>query len=324
MRKVISLILCLMLVLTCIPAMAEDAVAVKTGLSFVTDLSSSKDGTAQANIALTAVTVDDNGVIDACVIDYIQAKITFDETGKLTTDKATEFQSKNELGDAYGMRVASSIGAEWNEQAAAFAAYCVGKTIDELKGVAVTDAGKAADADLAASVTLALSEFLPGVEDAVNNAQHMGAKKGDALKLVQATNMASSKDATADAAGLAQAYATVAALTLNGETISSCTIDAVQANVNFDATGKVTSDVTAAVQSKNTLKEGYGMKVASAIGKEWYEQAAGYCAYVTGKTLTEVAGIAVNEGGYPTDADLTATTTMGIGDFQKLIEKASK
>ena len=31
------------------------------------------------------------------------------QTGKLTTDLATEFQSKNELGDGYGMRKASSI-----------------------------------------------------------------------------------------------------------------------------------------------------------------------------------------------------------------------
>ena len=78
--------------------------------------------------------MDDNGVITACVIDYIQAKVKFDETGKLVTDKASEFQSKNELGDAYGMRKASSITAEWNEQAAAFAAYCVGKTVEELLG----------------------------------------------------------------------------------------------------------------------------------------------------------------------------------------------
>ena len=323
MRKMTALLLALMMVLACIPAMAED-VAVKTGLSFVTDVKSSKDGQAQANIALTAVTVDDNGVITACVIDYIQAKIKFDETGKLTTDKATEFLSKNELGDAYGMRVASSIAKEWNEQAAAFAAYCVGKTIEEVKAMAVTEDGKPADADLAAGCTLAVGEFLPGVEDAVNNAAHMGAKKGDVLKLVQVSNMSKSKDATAEADGQAQVYAHVGAVTLNGETITSCYIDAVQATVKFNAQGKITSDVTAAVESKNTIKEGYGMKAISSISKEWYEQAAGFCTYVTGKTVAEVAGIAVKEGGYPTDADLTATTTIGIADFQALIEKAAK
>ena len=267
--------------------------------------------------------MDDNGVITACAIDYIQAKIAFDENGKLTTDKATEFLSKNELGDGYGMRKASSIGKEWNEQAAAFAAYCVGKTLEEVKNMPVNDKNKPADVDLAASCTLAVSEFLPGVEDAVNNAAHMGAKKGDVLKLTQVTTMSKSKDATETADGQAQAYTHVAAITLNGNTITSCYIDAVQATVKFNAQGKITSDIAAEVQSKNTIKEGYGMKAISSIGKEWYEQAAGFCAYVTGKTIEEVAGIAIVDGKIA-DADLAATTTIGIADFQALIEKAGK
>ncbi|MDD6683815.1 MAG: hypothetical protein PUE61_11760 [Clostridiales bacterium] len=322
MRKMLALLLALLMIVSCIPALAEDA-AVKTGLSFVTSVSSSKDGQAQANIAITAVTVDDNGVITACAIDYIQAKIAFDENGKLTTDKATEFLSKNELGDGYGMRKASSIAKEWNEQAAAFAAYCVGKTLEEVKNMPVNDKNKPADVDLAASCTLAVSEFLPGVEDAVNNAAHMGAKKGDVLKLTQVTTMSKSKDATETADGQAQAYTHVAAITLNGNTITSCYIDAVQATVKFNAQGKITSDIAAEVQSKNTIKEGYGMKAISSIGKEWYEQAAGFCAYVTGKTIEEVAGIAIVDGKIA-DADLAATTTIGIADFQALIEKAGK
>ena len=323
MRKILSIALCLMLLISCIPALAEESTPVKTGLSFVTTLTSSKDGQAQANIALTAVTVDDNGVITSCVIDYVQAKIKFDGTGTLTTDITTEFQSKNELGDGYGMRKASAIGAEWNEQAAAFANYCVGKTLDQIKGMAVTEDNKPADADLAAACTLAVSEFLPGVEDAVNNATHMGAKKGDTIKLVQVSNMSKSKNANGAADGQAQVYAHVAVITLDGDVITSCYIDAVQATVKFNAEGKITSDITAPVQSKNTLKEGYGMKPVSPIGKEWYEQAAGFCAYVTGKTLSEVAGISIVDGKIA-DADLAATTTIGIGDFLALIEKAGK
>ena len=316
MRKLIALILCAALMLSCIPAMAEEAAAVKTGLSFVTSLTSSKDGAAQANIALTAVTVDDNGVITACAIDYIQAKIAFDATGKLTTDMATEFKSKNELGDGYGMRRASSIGAEWNEQAAAFAAYCVGKTIDELKGMPLDEKGK--PVDVITTCTLAASEFLPGVEDAVNNAVHMGAKAGDALKLVQTSNMSKSKNATETADGQAQVYAHVAAVTLNGDVITSCTIDAVQATVKFNAEGKITSDITAPVQSKNVIKEGYGMKAISGIGMEWYEQTAAFCQFITGKTLNEAIAVAVN----PAETDVITSCTIGTEDFLKLIVKA--
>ena len=117
------------------------------------------DGLVQADIMLTAVTVDEAGVILSCAIDSVQAKVPFDAAGQLTGDTAAPILSKNELGEDYGMKKASSIGKEWNEQAAAFAAYCVGKTIDEVSGIAVTEEGKAGDADLAASVTISIGGF---------------------------------------------------------------------------------------------------------------------------------------------------------------------
>ena len=146
--------------------------AVKTGLSLVAGVSKSKDataekeGTAQSDIALVAVTVGDDGVIDACVIDAIQAKIGFSAEGKITTDLTTEFASKNELGDGYGMRKASSISKEWNEQAAAFCEYVTGKTVSEVSGIAVNEKGAPSDADLAASVTLGIGEFQTLIEKA--------------------------------------------------------------------------------------------------------------------------------------------------------------
>ena len=316
MRKILALLLCLMMVISCIPAMAEEAAAVRTGLSFVTSLTKSKDGQSQANIAITAVALDDNGVITACVIDMIQGKIAFDETGKLTTDKATEFQSKNELGDGYGMRKASSIAAEWNEQAAAFAAYCVGKTAEQLQAAELNE--KEQVVDIAASCTLTVNEFLPGVLDAAAKAEHRGAKAGDALKLTQVSTMSKSKDAAAEADGQAQVYTHVGMFTVNGDVITSAYIDAVQATVKFNAQGKITSDVTAAVQTKNELKDGYGMKAISSIDKEWYEQAAAFCEFITGKTLNDAIAVAAN----PADTDVIASCTIGTDDFLKLIVKA--
>ena len=113
------------------------------------------------------------------------------------------------------------------------------------------------------------------------------------------------------------------AITLNGDVITSCIIDAVQADVNFDTAGAVTTDLTTPVLSKNQLGDDYGMKKASSIGKEWYEQAAGFAAYVTGKTPAEVSGIAVTEDGKAADADLAASVTISIGAFQTLVDKAA-
>ncbi len=324
MRKILALTLCLMMALSCIPAMAEEAPAVKTGLSVTTTMSADKNGGVQVTINITAVTIDDNGVIDSVVFDGVQATVGVDAAGQLTTDPATVFVSKNELGDAYGMRAYSTISKEWNEQAAAYAAFCSGKTLEEVKTLTSGENGAPVDAELTAGCTMPAYNFLPGLEAAVANAQHAGAKKGDTLKLVQVTNASGSKSATAEAAGKTQVYATVSALTLNGDVITSCVIDAVQATAAFDATGAITSDLTAPIATKNQLGDAYGMRAYSEIKKEWNEQAAAFAAYVTGKTLAEAAGVAVNEGGYPTDAELTAGCTMGVSDFIKLMEKAAQ
>lgn len=317
MKKILSLVMVLCMLLPA-AVLAEEPVPVKTGMSIAATATTARNGGVQTNIVLTAVTVDDNGVIDACAFDYIQATIGFDAAGKLTTDLSTEFKSKMELGDAYGMRKASSIGAEWNEQAAAFAAYCTGKTLADIQGMELTENGKGVD--VISSCTLAVSEFLPGLVDAVNNASHMGAKKGDTLKLVQVSNMSKSKDATATAAGQAQVYAHLGAFTLAGDVITSCYIDAVQATVKFDATGAITTDLTVPFQTKNEIKEGYGMKAISSIQKEWYEQAAGFCAFITGKTVAEAIAIAAA----PSETDVVASCTIGTEDFLYLIVKAGQ
>ncbi|MCI6812496.1 MAG: hypothetical protein MSS92_02930 [Lachnospiraceae bacterium] len=302
--------------------------AVKTGISIVTTLegenaAADTDGYATSNISVVAVTVGDDGVIDACAIDGIKATINFSKEGKLV-DVKDSFLSKNELGKDYGMNTASSIGKEWNEQAEALAQYAVGKTVEELKNGAVDEAGMAKDADLAASATMYIGSFVDQIEAAANNAAHLGAAKGDRLVITQYTHASKSKDAAADADGLTQAYATIAAITLKDNTVSSMILDGVQANVNFDAAGAITSDLKAAVPTKNELGEDYGMKAASGIGKEWNEQAAAFAAYVTGKTIDEVSGIAVTEEGGAADADLAASVTVSIGNFISLVEKAAQ
>ena len=100
--------------------------------------------------------------------------------------------------------------------------------------------------------------------------------------------------------------------------------DAVQAKVNFDASGAITTDVSQPVQSKNELGDAYGMKKYSGIGKEWYEQAAAFAAYAQGKTLDEITGIAVNEKGAPADADIASSVTISVGGFTALLEKAAQ
>ena len=57
---------------------------------------------------------------------------------------------------------------------------------------------------------------------------------------------------------------------------------------------------------------------------EWNEQAASFASYITGKTVADVQGIAIDEATKPTEADLATSVTISIGGFQALIAKAAQ
>lgn len=149
---------------------SDDAVktglAVVTGIADSTDAAADKNGSAVYDVTLVAVTVDDNGVIDSCAIDGIKSTVEFDTKGVITTDLTAAVQSKNQLGSAYGMGKYSPIGKEWDEQTASFCQYITGKTVGEVLGIAINQDTKPAEADLAASVTIAIGSFLELVSQA--------------------------------------------------------------------------------------------------------------------------------------------------------------
>ena len=298
--------------------------AVKTGLAIVAGAEAENAASIEYDASIVAVTVDDAGVITSCIIDSLGATVAIDATGAITSDVAAAPATKNELGEAYGMKAYAGAKYEWYEQAAALAEFAVGKTVDELKNGAVDESGKApAGSDLATTATIYLGGYVNAIEAAVNNAQHLGAQAGDELRYAVIASLSDSAAATADAAGLAQLNLDAVALTVKDGVITSCALDSLQGKVNFDAAGVITTDLSAPLQTKNQLGEAYGMKAYAGAKYEWNEQAANFAAYVTGKTPSDVAGIAVSEG-KPSDADLSASVTIAIGGFQGLIEKATK
>ena len=116
-----------------------------------------KDGTAQLDTDVTAITMKDD-TITSCFIDSLQAKVNFSATAEITSD-LTAFATKNELGENYGMKAWGGAKYEWNEQTASFASYVTGKTAAEVAGIAVNEKTAPADADLSATVTIAIGGF---------------------------------------------------------------------------------------------------------------------------------------------------------------------
>ena len=118
-----------------------------------------KAGTIQLDSDVVALTKKGD-TVTSCYIDAVQAKVSFDTNGQITTDLTQKVETKNELGDRYNMVTWGGAKSEWNVQAAAYASYITGKTASEIAGISVTETTKPADGtDLSSSVTIAIGGF---------------------------------------------------------------------------------------------------------------------------------------------------------------------
>ncbi len=117
---------------------------------------------------MAATAFDKDGKVAGTVIDMAQTKINFDAQGKIA-DVADK--TKLELGDEYGMRKASSIGKEWNEQIAEFGKWMVGKNVEEIKSLKVTETTVPDIPELASTVTIKVGSYIEVVEESYENAK---------------------------------------------------------------------------------------------------------------------------------------------------------
>ncbi len=295
--------------------------ALKTGLAIVANIGESANAVqAKYDVTMVAVLVDDNGVIYDCIIDGIAKTVEFDATGTITGDITAPVQTKNELGDAYGMVAWGGAKYEWNVQADALAQYAVGKTVEELRNGAVNEQGKAPEgSDLAATATIYLGGYVSAIEKAVANATHLGAQAGDTLKMASVNGLGDSVSATAESAGTVQLNCDVAVVSEKDGVVTSAYIDSLQAKVSFDTTGTISTDVTVAPQTKNELGSNYGMVAWGGAVAEWDAQAAAVAAYCTGKKALEIRGISYDEQIPIEGVDATASVTIYFGNLVNLI-----
>ena len=172
MKKLVAMVLALVMVLGCTAAMADGyGLGIYSSIGSSKSAADGKDGNAQVDSTVCALVVDDEGKIVSCLFDIAQTNVGFSAAGEITADMSADVLSKQELGDAYGMKVASPIGKEWCEQADALAAYCVGKTYDEVvAGLAMDETGHATDADLLTGCTMTVSGFVKALEKAYTQA----------------------------------------------------------------------------------------------------------------------------------------------------------
>ena len=124
-----------------------------------TDAIADKDGSNKIATNVFAAAVNGDGKVVAAISDCVELAFTFDTKGVSTLDTTKAVTSKREQGKNYGMVAYGGAAKEWFEQADAFDAACIGKTADEISGLAGED-GKGVEAIQNAGCTIDISAFV--------------------------------------------------------------------------------------------------------------------------------------------------------------------
>ena len=331
MKRIISILVVATMLLTLFaftsckkpePDPAPQQATLKLGLGLITTVSAGNatadaNGKAKVTITAAAVLVDNDGKIVKAFIDCADNEVAYTAAGKAVANAS--FQTKYELGAGYGMVAYGGAAKEWFEQADAFCALIVGKTVAEVKALVASDNKGTADVQ-AAGCTIYVSDFALAVEKAVANATASNATAADTLKLGVSTTQTTT-DATEDKNGTNKVATTFFAAALNAEgKIVAASSDCVEAEFTFNTTGQSTFDATKALVSKKEKGANYGMVAYGGAAKEWFEQAAAFDAACVGKTPAEVAGLMGAD--YKGTADVQAAgCTIYVSDFVKAATK---
>ncbi len=299
---------------------APASTGLKFGMGVVSTLSSvndaeDEDGSATFEATAVAVLLDKDSKIVAIDLDTADIKAQWTADGKAVV--AEDLRTKYEKGTDYGM---AAIGKkEWNEQADAFMATAVGKTLDEVKAMMGEDT--MAKGDLAtAGCTISVGSFVKALEEAVANAVDSKAVAENKLNLAIVTSVAPT-DAEEDVEGKVEINSTIVAAVVDaeGKVVVSKT-DCAQAEVKFDEEGAA---LTEAGDFKTKGEKGteYGMSAAGF--KEWNEQAAAFDATLVGKKTADFAAL-MGEDTKATGDLAAAGCTIYVSDMIKAAEKAAK
>ena len=302
----------------------------------------------QTNLTIATVVTDKDGVIVACKIDAVQNKYAIGDTIEFSN-----LLTKKELGFDYHMaaygqnqdRNGDGIVKEWFEQAAAFEAWCVGKTVEEVANMATQtqDDGYVIpgdDALLSAGCTIQITDFRDAVVKACNDDQAATFETAGEIVLglgVNSFNDGSNGDDFEATVKMNIEFAAVASV--DGKIVAALN-DAAQPQIKVEDGTTVTSTSVGkgegVLKTKRELKEDYKMAAygqnqdRNGDGKvlEWYQQSAAFSAHIVGLTAEEVYNLATQtqDDGYVIPADeelLNAGCTIQITGIKAVVAEAA-
>jgi len=310
---------------------APEPVTYRLGMGVSLNTDSSKTGNAQVDATFAAVVLDEAGKILCAKLDVAQNKMDVTD-GQVDTEK--EFKTKLELGDDYNMAKFSDAVAEWYDQAAAFEAYIIGKTADEVAGMetVVNDEGHEVTTDetLYASCSISIGDFKEAIVKACNDDQGIDVilPAGDTFSLgIAAISTSEESTPAGDEDGVVKMYTDYAAVLVDpdGKILAALT-DATQPQIKINSAGEIVESTFKG--TKRELKEDYNMVKFSDATREWYEQAASFCEFAAGKTVDELRAteLKLNDEGHMVfvDETLFASVSISVDGFIDVVTKAAE
>ncbi|MBP3572097.1 MAG: hypothetical protein J6M42_09080 [Clostridia bacterium] len=325
MKKLICVLLSVLMLATAVafvgcekaPATVKMGLGVYTATPTTTDASEDKEGQGKVAITAAVITVDAEGKVVACQLDTADLTVKFTLDGKAVANDG--FKTKYEQGKDYNMVTYGGAAKEWFEQADAFEAFVVGKTLDEIKAL-VAEGNKGNSDVIAAGCTIMIHEFVGAIEKAFANLTDSAATAESALKLGMNVEQTTA-DATEEKDGSNQVETTVFAAAVDAEgKVLVAASDCVQVKFTFNATGASTLDTAKAISSKREAGANYGMVAYGGAAKEWFEQADAFNALCVGKTATEIKALCAADN-YGTEEVKTAGCTILVNGLTKAAAK---
>ena len=272
------------------------------------------DGNEKTTVKTTvaAVVLDKDGKITECKLDEAEFPVELKNGAlQVAVDLLTKGETEDYTLTDRDLGAGNTSRESWDDQVEAFCDYVEGMTGDQVSAIAATD-GKS---EMIEGCDLIITDFISAVHEATRNAKSKNIAAGDELEL--AVSVAKSGEST-DAKP--QFDIEMAAVTLGGDDrITACLTDTAQAKLTVE--NSLFSHAAGKMDTKRGKGDAYGMKQASSVKKEWYEQADAFDAYAVGKTAEELSKLSV---GNDDKTDAISGCTMAVSGMLKNAVKAAE
>ncbi len=323
MKKLLAILMASLMVLTVLAGCSAEKAEYKLGVGTVVSYDEKQSGSASCEVTVAAVVLDKDGKIVDCKIDTAAPNVTVADGFVQDGADTLTFKTKYDLGNDYNMVAYGNAIKEWFEQADAFAAFVKGKTVSEVAAIAMDADGKSTDADLTASCTIEITDFVKAVEVACKDEQARTYSAEDVKLGLQVDAAVETSNDSEDNNGKVEYIVTASAVVVDKDgKLAAAVVDAAQPSFAFDDAGEVTAVTYNG--TKRELKDNYGMVQYAGAKAEWYAQSAAMCEAAAGKTADEVKALAGADG-KAADADLAANCTIAIsGDLVQIVAAMSK